>query len=360
MQNHPHILYVTNGLHGGGAERLLTNIAIQQRERHRVSVVSLTPDGVFRRTLEEAGVSVTELGMHSSRHALRGVIALAKLIRADRPAAVYGWMYHANLLAMFALLLAGISGVRLFWGVFCTETVGGLKFSLVRRANVFFSRWVDGVVYNAVEARDHHHAIGFREPRSIVISNCVDPVAFRHDPDERGAVRRELGIGPDEVVVAVVARVDPMKDWNTVLAAVRALPGVVTIAIGKGTDHLPSQPGFRGLGWRDDVVRILSSADVFLLASAFGEGTSLALAEAMQCGLPCVVTAVGGNAVLAGDGGIVVAPRDVAALRRAILDLANDPERRHRLGSNAQLRALSFASSEDTLRALQLLHEVPA
>lgn len=353
-------MYVTNGLQGGGAERLLTNVALQQSGTHRVSVVSLTPGGVFRRTLEDAGIEVIDLGMHSSRDALRGLFALAKLLRARRPSVVYGWMYHANLLAMGALRLAGRRRTRLFWGVFCTETVGGVKFSLVRLANVFFSRYLDGVIYNAVEARDHHRALGFREPRSIVISNCVDPVVFRHDADGRSALRAELGLKEDDVVVAVVARVDPQKDWPNVLAAVRDLPGVVTLAIGKGTDELPPQPGFRGLGWRDDVVRILSAADIFLMASAFGEGTSLALTEAMQCGLPCVVTNVGGNAALVGDGGIVVAPRDTPSIREAIRALAADPDRRAALGDIAQLRAMSLASREETLRTLHLLHESPS
>jgi hypothetical protein len=94
-------------------------------------------------------------------------------------------------------------------------------------------------------------------------SNSIDPDVFRHDSQQRGLLRAELGIGDDEVIVAVVGRVDPMKDWRTMREALRDLPGVVTVAIGKGTDELPPQTGFIGLGWRDDVVRILSAADIF-------------------------------------------------------------------------------------------------
>lgn len=354
----PEIMYVTTTLHGGGAERLLTNIVMRQEGRDRISVVSLLPGGVFRRTLEDAGIEVTDLGMIRHRHALRGAFRLAALIRARRPAVVHGWMYHANLMAFLALLLAGRPRTPLFWGIFCTDIQSRelhWTFRIVRRLNALLSRFVDGVIYNAAEARDLHRRIGFRERRSIVISNCIDPRVFRHDPQQRDALRAELGIGNDEIIVAVVARVDPMKDWRTVREAVRDLPGVVTVAIGKGTDALPPQPGFIGLGWRDDVVRILSAADIFLLGSAFGEGTSLALGEAMLCGLPCVVTDVGGNSALTGDGGIVVEPRNPDAIREAIVQLAGDRGRREAMGRAAHRRAMAAAPAEDTVRLLHVL-----
>ncbi|HEX7678759.1 MAG TPA: glycosyltransferase, partial [Thermoanaerobaculia bacterium] len=211
---------------------------------------------------------------------------------------------------------------------------------------------------NAEEAREYHRRIGFREPRSVVISNCVDPEVFRHDPRQRGDLRAELGIEADSVVVAIVARVDPMKDWATMRDAVWNLPGVVTVAIGKGTDELSAQAGFIGLGWRDDVVRILSAADVFLLGSAFGEGRSLALGEAMSCGLPCIVTDVGGSSALVGDGGIVVEPRNPRAIREAILHLAEDRVRREALGRIARERAIAAESTDATILRLRLLSPV--
>jgi glycosyltransferase involved in cell wall biosynthesis len=359
MENHPpQTLYVTTSLRGGGAERLLTNMLLQQDDRDRITVVSLLPGGIFRRTIEDAGIRVIDLGMHRYRDVVRAAFALARLMRAERPSLVYGWMYHANLLAMLALLLAGRPRTRLIWAIFCTDSLDRQflwKRRVIRGVSAFLSRWVSGIIYNAEEARDYHRGIGFCEPQSVVISNCVDAGVFRHDPRERGALRTELGIKPEQVMVTVIARVNPMKGWETVLQAVRDLPGVVTVAIGKGTNELPPQPGFIGLGWRDDVVRILSAADIFLLGSAFGEGASLALGEAMLCGLPCVVTDVGGNAALVGGGGIVVEPRNPAAIRNAILQLAADREWREALGRVARARAVSAESPDSILRRLRLL-----
>jgi glycosyltransferase involved in cell wall biosynthesis len=338
----PKTMYVITTLDGGGAERLLTNILLHLPEPERITVVSLLAGGVFRPALEDAGIHVTDLGMVKHRDAFRGIRQLAALIRSQRPEIVHGWMYHANLLAFFAVLLAGRPRPRQFWGIFCTDAQSAhlhWTFRIVRRLNAILSRRVEGIVYNAAEARDFHHRIGFRERSSVVITNHIDPEVFQRDAQQRGALRSELGIREDDVVIAAVARVDPMKDWRTLRDAVRDLPRVITLAAGKGTDELPRQPGFIGLGWRDDVVRILSAADIFLLASAFGEGMSLALGEAMLCGLPCIVTDVGGNSALVGDGGIVVQPGDVAAMREAIVQLVADRERRLALGRAARERA---------------------
>jgi glycosyltransferase involved in cell wall biosynthesis len=153
----------------------------------------------------------------------------------------------------------------------------------------------------------------------------------------------------------MAARVHPMKDWSTVREAVRDLPGVITIAIGKGTDDLPPQPNFIGLGWRADVVRILSAADIFLLGSAYGEGTSLALEEAMHCGLPCIVTNVGGSAALAEGAGVIVEPENAGAIRDAIVQLANDPRSREELGRAAREAMMATDARNETVQRLRML-----
>ena len=359
MKN-PDTMYVITGLHGGGAERLLTNILLQQSERDRIVVVSIVPGGVFQRTLEDAGITVINLGR--TRDLLRAAIDLGAIIRALKPKTVYAWMYEANLAAFFALLFSGRPLTRIYFAVFCTdvrEANGGWKFRALLRLNTFLTRFVDGVIYNADEARTFHRSIGFRERHSIVIANCVDPEIFRHDPEQRGAFREEIGARSGDVVVAILARVDPMKAWDTVRAAVRDLPGVITVAIGKGTENFAPQarfvddPGGRRLHWDH-----LRSSNPIESVFAFGEGTSLALTEAMLCGLPCIATDVGGNATLLGDAGVIVEPRNANAIREAIMQLARDPRRREELGRAARARAAAAVSHDDPIRQLNLLNVV--
>src|SRR4051794_10112566 len=116
----PPTMYVTYSLEGGGAERLLTNIILQQNAPERVRVVTLRPGGVFRAVLEEAGVPVVDLGMTRYHHAFFGMFRLARLIRAERPEIVHGWDYFTNLLVVPARFLAR-SGARIFWAAFGTD-----------------------------------------------------------------------------------------------------------------------------------------------------------------------------------------------------------------------------------------------
>jgi glycosyltransferase involved in cell wall biosynthesis len=79
------------------------------------------------------------------------------------------------------------------------------------------------------------------------------------------------------------------------------------------------------LGYRTDVRDLLAAADLFVLASAF-EGLPVSIMEAMSAGLPVVATAVGGvpEAVEDGVTGLLVPPRDAAALADALVSLADD------------------------------------
>jgi glycosyltransferase involved in cell wall biosynthesis len=347
-------MHVTNNLHGGGAERLLTNLVTQQSSVGRDCVVCLNGDGVFRPTLEAAGVEVIDLGVRHRRDAPVGLLKFARLIRRRSPAVVQGWMYHANVFAFLALHLARRRGTRLIWGIYNSDIYGNMStWKNLGGLGRLLSPYVDGIVYNAEQARDFHRSFGFHEPRSLVIPNCLDTQTFRRDLALRATVRYELGVPEDAIMVLTLARVDPMKDWAGVLEAVRDIPGVVTVGAGTGTDELPRQPGFVGLGWREDVQRLLSAADIFLLASAFGEGTSVALAEAMSCGLPCVVTDVGGNGTFVGDAGVVVPPRHVSAVREALLRLARDVRLRERMGRAARERVFAGHSADEVAAILE-------
>lgn len=78
-----------------------------------------------------------------------------------------------------------------------------------------------------------------------------------------------------------------------------------------------------------------------------------------MCSLPCIVTNVGGNSSLVGDGGIVVEPRDAAGMRAAILQLAGDRARREVMGRAARERAAAAQSCDDTVKRLRLLTLAP-
>jgi len=141
----------------------------------------------------------------------------------------------------------------------------------------------------------------------------------------RQAVRSELGIPEDATVLAHVARVDPMKDHGSFLAAMKELPELSALLVGAGTENLPAAGNVLRLGRRHDVPRLFAAADFAVSSSGFGEGFSNALAEGMACGLPAIATDVGDATLILGDTGLVVPPENPGALAAAIRTLVREP-----------------------------------
>jgi glycosyltransferase involved in cell wall biosynthesis len=172
-----------------------------------------------------------------------------------------------------------------------------------------------------------------------VIANGIELDKFQPDAAARAAVRSELSIPEDAIVLAHVARVDAMKDHRSFLAAMAMLPDVSALLVGAGTENLPMAPNLFRLGRRSDVPRLFAAADFVVSSSRFGEGFSNVLAEGMACGLPAVATDVGDAKLIIGDTGLVVPPQDPAVLAAAIRQLAGESaSARAERGSRARAR----------------------
>jgi glycosyltransferase involved in cell wall biosynthesis len=97
----------------------------------------------------------------------------------------------------------------------------------------------------------------------------------------------------------------------------------------------------RFVGQQHDVVPWLQALDLFTLPSYGEEGVPQAIMQAMACGVPVVSTPVGAitEAVVAEVTGLVVPPRDPAALATGLARLRDDPALRRRFGAAARERA---------------------
>jgi len=169
------------------------------------------------------------------------------------------------------------------------------------------------------------------------------------DDDARGRLRNELRIGPDEVVVVIVARVVRDKghfDLIEALATVeRSLHNPTHVLIvGEGDDLAAVIDAGRALtntvlhavGRRSDVPNLLDASDIFVLPS-YHEGMSNALLEAMAAGLPVIATSVGGSTeVVQHGGGMLVSPGHPQELADALSSLLVSPTVRERLGEDAR------------------------
>ena len=336
-------MHVITGLGTGGAERMLGNLCIAQRAAgDDPLVVSLRPGGPQLDRLVEASVRVEQLGLGVGALSMVGMLRLARLIRREKPAVIQGWMYHADLFALIALLLSRRRRrTRIYWGVRCSDvdlTKYGIPLRLAVRLCALLSPFVDGVVANSQAGIRVHRKLGYDMRRARVIDNGFDTDIFRPDPSARQSVRRELGLSDEAFVVGSVARFDEMKGFGTLLAALAQMDGTVCVAVGKGTEVIGPVNGVLALGERGDVPRLMAAFDALVSASVYGEGFSNAIGEAMAAGLPVVATDVGDARRIVGEGGIVVAPRDAAALSEAIAKLRDDPNLRQNMGESGRAR----------------------
>ncbi len=173
-------------------------------------------------------------------------------------------------------------------------------------------------------------------PRVALWPRGVDTVRFR--PDRRDdALRRRLAPG-GELIVGYVGRLAPEKHVE-LLSGACALDGVRVVVTGDG----PSRPGleqalpgavFLGRRTGDDLARVFASLDAFVHTGPF-ETFCQTVQEAQASGVPVVAPAAGGPLDLVAHGrtGLLVPPRDAAAVREAVRSLAADPALRATLGA---------------------------
>jgi glycosyltransferase involved in cell wall biosynthesis len=357
------ILYVTAGLRGGGAEAMLARLATARPGiADEITIVSLLPAEAHMARLDAAGVEVVELRFDRAGGIVTGLFKLARLIAARRPGIVQGWMYHGDLAALIALALSGRRRrTHLIWSIRCSAMDWrsyGLGLSLVVKTCALLSRWPDVVTANSVVGLKSHLAAGYHPRRAQVIANGIDIDEFRPDAAARAAVRSELGISKDAIVLAHVARVDAMKDHGSFLAAMAALPDLFALLVGAGTENLPRAPNLFRLGRRCDVTRLFAAADFVVSSSRFGEGFSNVLAEGMACGLPAVATDVGDAKLIIGDTGLIVPPQNPDALAAAIRTLAAESvSMRAERGSRARAHIVENFAMRHTVERYVELYE---
>jgi glycosyltransferase involved in cell wall biosynthesis len=357
------VLHVITDLDVGGAETMLQQIATSKDSwADETQVVSLLPGGFHVASLRAAGVPVTELDFRSPLALLPSFITLTRLIRSFRPSVVQGWMYHGDLAALLATKASGLRGeMKVAWGIRCSDmdlNRYGAVLRTVVRLCASLSASPDLVTANSNAGLKAHEVLGYRPRKTEIVHNGVDTDRFKPDVKVRKAVRAELRIDERAIVVAHVARVDPMKDHASMIAAAGRLPDIQTLLIGAGTERLDAPANVHRLGRRSDVPRLLAASDFVVSSSAFGEGFSNALAEGMACGLPAISTDVGDVKVIVGDAGLVVPPGDPEALANAISSLAHQPTAaREQLGAKARTRIVEQFSLERAVKRFAEIYD---
>ncbi|MBX3744347.1 MAG: glycosyltransferase [Verrucomicrobiae bacterium] len=186
-------------------------------------------------------------------------------------------------------------------------------------------------------------------------------------------LRCRLGIPVDDVVVACVAQLLPVKGHATLLEAVATSADLHVLLAGAPLDaeyareldaltrRLRLERRVHFLGQVSNVPALLSEVDVFVLptwARWRMEGCPVALLEAMACGKACVATDIPGSRDLVETGvsGLLVPPEDVEAMKGALAALVADAGLRQQLGMEARRRVLERFTIEAEVAAHEALY----
>ncbi len=318
-------------------------------------VVSLGDEGTIGPRIAQLGIPVHALGLRPPLLNPARMLSAVSRVRRFRPHLIQGWMYYGNLMANF-LDASSTSRVPVLWNIrmslYDIEGEPLLNRTAVR-LGAFLSRRPAAIIYNSRTAAKQHEDFGYAA-KQFVIPNGFDCRTFRPDEETRRRVRTALGIGNDDLLIGLIARFHPMKDHALFLRAAgivaRTSPKMRFLLAGSGvTTQEPFlqtliadnelQDRVLLLGERADIPQLTAALDIACSTSAWGEGFSNSIGEAMACGIPCIVTDIGDSAYIVADTGISIPKGDVDALVAALRQLVDAGEsQRRKLGAAARRR----------------------
>lgn len=334
------ILYVITSTNVGGAEKSLVSLVKTVSPPHTVRVVSLKKCGPVAQELQSLGASVTSLNMTGS--GLGCVSKLKKEIENFKPDIVHALLFRA---IEFARLACAGRKVKL---------ITTPHFDLSQKP--LWMRWLDRALKSLDSVSTAESVSTFNYLRDIqhyppsktaLIANSVEKSLFFKDNSIREKMRPKNGFSAQDVIFISVARLAPVKNPIKVLQAFAQIapscPNAKFVFVGEGElrSDLENLIKVNFLenkvllaGEQKNINAWLNMADVFVLFSK-EESLPLALLEARQAGLPCIVSKVGDmpKQVEHGKTGFVCNPQDEMLLSCLLTELYENKKLRECMGT---------------------------
>ena len=356
------VLHVVHSLQVGGLENGLVNLLNRlDAERFKQIVCCLTSGGKFAARINVPRVDLIELNMPTTRFRFP-LVRLAKLFRTLSPDIVHtrGW---PTVDAAFAASLARVNHiVHGEHGREHSDADGtNWKRNQIRRV---VGHLVDRYVIVCDFFRPWlTETCGVGNDKIVYIPNGVDTQKFHplgtsiptDAAEARRQLRHQLGLSAESLLVGTVGRLDPVKDFPTLMRGFQQskdnYPDAKLVIIGDGplksdlarlSQELRLDGAVLWLGERRDIPELLLCFDVFVQTSIF-EGMSNTILEAMATGLPIVATETGGNPELVrnGENGTLIRVGDVEGLAQTLKRYLGDAVLRRNHGLNSRTRALN-------------------
>jgi len=304
---------------------------------------------------------------------LKAFFDIWRIIKKYNPLIVHTHSSKAGLMGRLAAKLAGTPIIvhtphgHVFFGYF-----GPFKTKLFIIFEKLASRITDKVV--ALTNREKEDHILFKiaeEDKFSVIYSGIELNALKESSSgEKQNLKKELGIPENSLIVGTAGRLVPVKGPEFLVKASKYIiskyPDTYFMFTGDGTlEHdlkrkaleMGISDNIIFLGWRDDLAKIISIYDIFVLPS-LNEGMGRVLVEAMALGKSIVASNIGGipDLVIHGKNGFLVPPKNPKELAKYIQILLEDEKKREKMGLAGKEMSLNF-SAENMVEKIAELYE---
>ena len=330
----------------GGAERQMVLLARALMEKgHTVSLWCLRAAGPFVDETKQYGIPVRDVNKGGRYDLIGAAMRLREISRKDQPDVIISCLPSANL---YALLLRRIghrifdAKPRLIWGLASAKLPVGeygwwAKISYWVQARS--ARLADKVVVNSVAGFESAKEEGYPIAKLQVIHNGVDMQRFQFDEEGGKRWRRDMLIDKDALVIGMVGRLDPAKNYEVFLRACEIAAEksdrIQFVIVGGGDNEYAQQLHKRICSHQlfgsrlfhklneTNMPQMYSALDLMTLTSK-SEGLPNTVVEAMACGKHCVVTDVGDCRLAVDRFGMVCEVGDAMGIAEAWLSVLHD------------------------------------
>ncbi len=322
--------------------------------------------------LERAGVPVHRLPLvreHAAPGADLGSLAgLRRLLAPGRFDLVH---LHAAKAGVLGRVAAASSGTPSLYSPHCFAFDSGLApaWRLVSAVTERALRATGGSLLCVCEHERQlalAHALAPPDRVHVVYNGCESP-PVGIEPDNTVSGMRERGpVAGAVAAMRAQKHLDLLIDAAPLVLAELHDASVVIVGDGPLRPDLEARAGAAGLdteerfaivGFTPPAARALSALDVYVLPSAW-ESFPIGVLEAMACGVPQVVTDVGGNGeAVTPETGLIVAPEDPVALAGAMIELLRDPERRAQAAKASRRRHAQMFGLERMVEETAAVYE---
>ena len=332
------IFYIITELDIGGAESMLFEL-VQRIDRNKFipEVGCLKGEGIVGKKLEALGIKVRYFHIEKLWHIYK-IASVVSFLRHGRFNILHSYLFHANIIGRICGKLVGIPIIFSSIRVCEKEKLYHLWMDRITNRMVNLEICVSKEVKNFTIEKAN-----ISEHKLEVIENGVPDTFFSTISSDRLESNNSLVIG-------TVARLSEQKGIKYLLHAakriIKQFSNITFIIAGSGplasqlkelSIKLGISDKVKFLGFRNDIPKILSGIDIFVLPSLW-EGMPNVVLEAMFAGKPVIATDTGGSKDIIDNGinGVLVEPGNSEALAEAILKLLKNPAQRQRLGESAK------------------------